>query len=78
MNTLLMKETTCSSFWISMVANETKVTISPTEVSPSLCSAMPRVKISSTVIVVEARVMTVTTAHHDNTGICTASSLSAT
>ena len=35
-------------------------------------------KIASTVIVVEARVITVTSAHHDKTGICTASSWSAT
>ena len=30
MKTLLMKLTTCSSFWISMVAKETNITISPT------------------------------------------------
>ena len=34
MNTLLMKETTCSSFWINMVAKLTNITISPTVVSP--------------------------------------------
>ncbi len=39
---------------------------------------MPTVKIASTVMVVEARVITVTSAHHDRTGICAASSLSAT
>ncbi len=39
---------------------------------------MPTVKIASTVMVVEARVITVTSAHHDSTGICAASSLSAT
>ena len=39
---------------------------------------MPTVKIASTVMVVDALVMTVTSAHHDNTGICIASSLSAT
>ena len=78
MNTLLMKETTCSSFWISMVAKLTNITISPTVVSPCSCSTMPTVKIASTVMVVEARVITVTSAHHDSTGICTASSLSAT
>ena len=43
-----------------------------------LAVQMPTVKIASTVMVVEARVMTVTSAHHDSTGICTASSLSAT
>jgi len=78
MNTLLMKETTCSSFWISIVAKETNITISPTEVRPCSCSAMPTVKIASTVIVVEVRVMTVTSAHHDSTGICRARSWSAT
>jgi len=31
---------------------------------------MPTVKIASTVMVVEARVITVTSAHHDSTGIC--------
>ena len=78
MNTLLMKATTCSSFWISMVAKLTNITISPTVVRPCWCSAMPTAKIASTVMVVDARVMTVTSAHHDNTGICTESSLSAT
>ena len=78
MNTLLMKLTTCSSFWISMVAKLTNITISPTVVSPCSCRMMPTVKIASTVMVVEARVITVTSAHHDNTGICTASSLLAT
>ena len=39
---------------------------------------MPTVKIASTVMVVEARVITVTSAHHDSTGICIASSWSAT
>src|SRR4051794_23780762 len=78
MNTLLMKLTTCSSFWIRSVAKLTNITISPTEVSPWSCSAMPKVKIASTVIVVEARVMTVTRAHHDSTGICAASNWSAT
>ena len=37
MNTLLMKLTTCSSFWISMVAKLTNITISPTVVCPSPC-----------------------------------------
>ena len=78
MNTLLMKETTCSSFWISMVAKDTNITISPTVVRPCSCSAMPTVKIRSTVMVVEARVITVTSAHHDKIGICTASNWSAT
>ena len=61
-----------------MVANETNMTISPTVVRPCWCSAMPTVKIASTVMVVEARVMTVTSAHQDSTGICAASSLLAT
>ena len=61
-----------------MVAKLTNITISPTVVRPCSCSAMPTVKIASTVMVVDARVMTVTSAHHDSTGICTASSLSAT
>ena len=39
---------------------------------------MPTVKIASIVMVVEARVMTVTSAHQDSTGICAASSLSTT
>src|SRR5436309_2469452 len=77
MNTLLMKLTTCSSFWISSVAKLTNITISPTDVSPWSCKAMPNVKIASNVIVVEARVMTVSSAHHDNTGICAASNWSA-
>ncbi|MGY3342135.1 hypothetical protein ACVWYK_000904 [Bradyrhizobium sp. USDA 4470] len=78
MNTLLMKLTTCSSFWISSVAKLTNITISPTELRPCPCSAMPSVKIASTVMVVEARVITVTSAHQDSTGICAASSWSAT
>jgi hypothetical protein len=78
MNTLLMKATTCSSFWISMVANETNITMSPTDDSPAWCSEMPTVKIASTVIVVEARVMTVTSAHQPSTGICIDSSWLAT
>jgi len=73
-----MKLTTCSSFWISMVAKLTNITISPTVVRPCSCSTMPTVKIASTVMVVDARVMTVTSAHHDSTGICTANSLLAT
>jgi hypothetical protein len=78
MKTLLMKLTTCSSFWISMVAKETNITISPTEVWPRSCSTMPTVKMARIVIVVDARVITVTSAHHDNTGICAASNLSTT
>jgi len=42
-----------------MVAKLTNITISPTEVRPCSCSTMPMVKIASTVMVVEARVITV-------------------
>ena len=48
-----------------MVAKQTNITISPTVVSPCSCRMMPTVKIASTVMVVEARVITVTSAHHD-------------
>ena len=74
----LMKPTTCSSLAISMVAKFTNITISPMVARPCACRMMPTTKIARTVMVVEARVITVTIAHQDSTGICAESSRWAT
>ncbi len=56
----------------------TKVTISPIVVRLWVYSQTPSRKIESTVIVVAARVATVTTAHHASTGSCFSKSFSTT
>ena len=76
MNSWLAKPTACSSRMISMPAKLMKVTISPIVARPCTCSQVPIRKIASSVSVVAARVITVTTAHQDSTGICAASSRS--
>ena len=74
----LMKPTICSSLSISMVAKFTNITISPMVARLCACSTMPTTKIARMVMVVDARVITDTIAHHDSTGICAESSLLAT
>ena len=47
-----------------------KVTISPMVASPWMFSQVPTMMIGSTVKVVDVRVSTTASAHHDSTGIC--------
>ena len=61
-----------------MPAKAMKVTISPIETRPCWNSQVPSRMIDRTVSVVDARVSTATTAHHDSTGNCAASSWSLT
>jgi hypothetical protein len=74
--TALMKPTSASSLPISMVAKPMKVTISPMEARPLMCSQVPTRKIERTVSVAEAREATAAIAHQERTGICAASSAS--
>jgi hypothetical protein len=78
MNTRLTKRTKRSSWPTTMAARFTNITMSPIVARPSRCSQIPATKIASSASVVEARVITATTAHHDSTGICAASRRSTT
>ena len=51
-----------------------KLTIWPTDASPTSLSQVPVSRMASSILVVAARVSTAATAHHDSTGICARSS----
>ena len=68
-----MKLTACSRRLITMPANTMKVTISPMLMRSRWNSHVPNRMMERTVNVVDARVMTATTAHQDSTGNCAAS-----
>ena len=65
-----MKPIICSSRMITIPEKEMKVTIAPTVVSPCVNNQAPSATIHKILKVVDERVKTLTSAHHDSTGIC--------
>jgi hypothetical protein len=74
----LAKPTACSRRVTTIPASAMKVAISPTVIRFLRNNKAPKAMIDRIASVVDARVSTVATAHHDSTGYCAASKRSPT